>query len=85
LTLVKDVDGLYTADPKLDPTARFIPEITVAELRRMKLSTLPFESVLVDLLEHARLLTSFQIVNGNQPEKIAAALAGEHVGTVVRK
>jgi molybdenum storage protein len=85
LTLVKDVDGLYTADPKLDSSARFIPEITVGELRQMKLPTLPFETVLVDLLEHARLLRSFQIVNGNQPDKIAAALAGDHVGTVVRR
>jgi len=28
---VKDEDGLYTADPKKDPSARFIPRITVAE------------------------------------------------------
>src|SRR5689334_828310 len=34
---VKDVDGLYTADPKKDPGARFIPRITVSELRAMDL------------------------------------------------
>jgi glutamate 5-kinase len=27
LVLLSDVDGLYTADPRLDPGARFIPEI----------------------------------------------------------
>jgi molybdenum storage protein len=84
LTLVKDVDGLYDADPKLVPEARFIPEIDVAELRRLALPTLPFESVLLDLLENARLLDHFQIVNGREPGRIRAALAGEHVGTIVR-
>src|ERR671911_516034 len=50
LTLVKDVDGLYTADPKLDPSASFIPEIGVSELRselrKRAIPTLPFEPVL---------------------------------------
>src|SRR5919197_203030 len=30
---VKDEDGLYTADPKKDPRAKFIPQITVEELQ----------------------------------------------------
>jgi molybdenum storage protein len=83
LTLVKDVDGLYDGDPKLRPASRFIPEIGVAELRRLGLATLPFEPVLLDLLENARLLDRFQIVNGLHPERIAAALAGERAGTIV--
>src|ERR687885_898221 len=33
LTLVKDVDGLYDADPRTDASARLIPEITSSELR----------------------------------------------------
>jgi molybdenum storage protein len=85
LTLVKDVDGLYDADPKREPSARFIPEIGVAELRRLNLATLPFERILLDLLENARIIDRFQIVNGHRPERIAAALAGEHVGTVVHR
>src|SRR6185295_9402082 len=43
LTLVKDVDGLYEADPKLEPDAAFIPEISVSELRLKGLRTIPFE------------------------------------------
>lgn len=85
LTLVKDVDGLYDADPKLDPSARLIPEITVAALRRRGLTTLPFEPVLLDLLANARLLDRFQLVNGHHPERIQAALEGEHVGTIVHR
>lgn len=83
LTLVKDVDGLYERDPKQHPGAGFIREIGVSELKRRHLETLPFERVLLDLLQEARLLRSFQIVNGRRPETIAAALEGEHVGTIV--
>ncbi len=85
LTLVKDVDGLYDADPKLHPDATFIPEINVTELRQRKLSTIPFEPVLLELLQSARLLDRFQIVNGHEPHRITAALAGEHVGTIVHR
>ncbi len=83
LTLVKDVDGLHERDPKVDPRAPLISEISVSDLRKRRLSTLPFDRVLVDLLEHARLVKQFQIVNGHRPERIAAALAGQRVGTIV--
>jgi molybdenum storage protein len=32
ILFVKDEDGLYTEDPKKNPDAQFIPDITVAEL-----------------------------------------------------
>ena len=83
LTLVKDVDGLYDRDPKHDANAVFIPDISVAELKKRQLQTLPFERVLLDLLEDARLLHSFQIINGLRPDRIGAALLGEHVGTII--
>jgi molybdenum storage protein len=85
ITLLKDVDGLYDRDPIEHPDAAFIPEITVAELRERNLPTLPFDRVLIDLLENARLVKRFQIVNGLKPDLLAPALRGEHVGTIVRK
>ncbi len=81
--LVKDVDGLYDADPKIHSGARFIPRIGVGELRSLGLATLPFDEVLLDLLSRARLVKSFQIVNGRHPDRLARALEGEHVGTIV--
>jgi len=83
LTLVKDVDGLYDRDPKTDSSASFIREIDSSELNKRELDSLPFERILLELLENSRLLRSFQIVNGRHPERIAAALNGEHVGTIV--
>jgi molybdenum storage protein len=83
VTLVKDVDGLYDRDPKQYPTADFIREISVTELRKRELETLPFERILLDLLDHARLIKRFQLINGRMPERIIQALEGEHVGTIV--
>src|SRR5215211_7585611 len=37
MIFVKDENGLFTADPKKDKGARFIPAITVAELKAMDL------------------------------------------------
>jgi len=84
-TLVKDVNGLYDADPKLNPDAKFIGEITVSELRARNLPTLPFDRVLIDLLANARQVKRFQIINGLKPALLERALKGEHVGTLVRK
>ncbi len=85
VTLVKDVDGLYDKDPKAHPDARFIPEVTVAELRALDLPTLPFDRVLIDLLAVARQVTQVQVINGLKPDLLAGALAGEQVGTIIRK
>lgn len=83
LTLVKDVDGLFDRDPQSQPDANLIREIDTDELKRRNLESLPFERILLDLLENARQLKSFQVVNGRHPDRIAAALDGEHVGTIV--
>ena len=40
---VKDEDGLYTADPKKDRNAKFIPQITVAELEALDLEDVVVE------------------------------------------
>lgn len=83
LILLKDVNGLYDADPRTNPDAQFIPEISVTELRRRNLRSLPFDPVILDLLEHARLLRQFRIVNALEPGNLRAAFAGEKVGTIV--
>src|SRR4051812_13993035 len=83
VTLVKDVDGLYTEDPKQNGHASFIDSIGARELKRRALKSLPFDEVLPDILTTARLVRQFQIVNGREPERVAAAVRGEHVGTIV--
>jgi molybdenum storage protein len=82
-TLIKDVDGLYDADPRKYSRATFIPEISVSDLKKRSLETLPFDPVLLDLLQKAKLVKRFQIINGARPELLEPALKGGHVGTVI--
>jgi molybdenum storage protein len=82
--LIKDVDGLYTADPKTNPGARLIPDITAPELLAMKLETLPVEPILLELLIRAKLVKSVRLINGLVPGNLTRALNGEKVGTIIR-
>ncbi|HEY6250416.1 MAG TPA: uridine kinase [Candidatus Angelobacter sp.] len=81
---LKDVDGLYTADPKTDSGAQFIPEITVEELTRRELPALPLEPSVLQLMIHARLARKIRLVNGLVRGNLTRALAGEAVGTLIR-
>jgi molybdenum storage protein len=83
LIYVEDVDGLYTADPKTHPDAEFIPRITVADLKAMRLETPPIDRILLDLMPKAKHEREIQIINGRKPGNILKALRGEHVGTII--
>jgi molybdenum storage protein len=82
--LIKDVDGIYTADPKHHPDATLIRDIRAAELMAMKLEALPVEPVVLDLLTRSKLVKSIQVINGLVRGNLTKALAGEHVGTIIR-
>ncbi len=80
---IKDEDGLYTDDPKKDPSAVHIPRISVAELAARNLPDLVVERVVVEYLPRARACKELQIVNGTKPGQVLAALRGEDVGTII--
>jgi molybdenum storage protein len=83
--LLKDVDGLYTADPKTDAAAEFIPQASVQEIIERNLPTLPIEPVVLDLLTKAKLARSIRIINGLTPGNLTRALQGEPVGTLIQR
>jgi molybdenum storage protein len=84
LTIIEDVDGLYTSDPNAQDgkQAEFISETTAAELVGHQ-GTLPFDRALIDVMATARHIEHVQIVNGLVPGRLTAALRGEHVGTII--
>lgn len=84
IILLKDVDGLYTADPKTNPDAEFIPDIDAVDLIARKLPTLPIEPVVLELLSRGKLARSIHIINGLVPGNLTRALNGEPVGTIIR-
>ncbi len=80
---VKDEDGLYTADPKKDRNAKFIPKITLDELKAMDLDDVVVERAVLDLMRHAENRRSIQVINGLVKGNLTRALNGEEIGTII--
>jgi molybdenum storage protein len=83
MIFVKDEEGLYTADPKKDPGAEFIPRISLAELKARDLQDLVVERAVLELMERARHCRAIRVVNGLVPGNLTRALDGEEVGTLI--
>lgn len=82
--LVKNVDGLFTEDPRVNPSAELIEEITVDELIKMDMEDLVLERKMLYLLRDMANVKEIRIVNGHKPGNIAKAVRGEKVGSVIR-
>jgi molybdenum storage protein len=82
--LVKDVVGLCVEDPRLNPDAELIPEISAQEVLQMKLEDLVLERTAVELLPFAVNVKTIRIVNGLVRGNITKALEGHNVGTIIR-
>jgi molybdenum storage protein len=80
---VKDEKGLYTADPKKDKNAKFIPEISVSELKKLDLNDVVVERPVLDMMENAEHCRKIQVINGLEKGNLTRALNGEHVGTII--
>lgn len=89
LVLLTDIDGLYTADPRHDPDARLVPQVSDFEaLGEIEVghTTSPLGSggmrskvVAADMTTAAGIRTV--ICNGVRHDALAAVLAGEMEGT----
>jgi molybdenum storage protein len=79
--LVKDERGLFTADPKKDPEAGFIPEIEVQRLLDLDLEDLAVERAMLRALARARSVREVLLVSGREPGELTRALHGENPGT----
>jgi uridylate kinase len=75
-----NVDGVYTADPKQDPTATFLPELTFQEAIVRGLRVMDANAF--GLCKENSL--PIVVMNVNQQGAIARVLRGERVGTLVR-
>jgi len=80
---VKDEDGLYTADPKKDKNAKFIPRITLKELKAMDLPDVVVEHTVLELMENAENRRSIRVINGLVKGNLTRALEGEEIGTLI--
>jgi molybdenum storage protein len=82
--LVKNVNGLYREDPRINPNAELIEDITVDELVGMDMEDMVMERKILYLLKDAVNVKEIRIVNGHIRGNIEKAINGEKVGTIIR-
>jgi len=75
-----NVDGVYTADPKKDPKATFIPQLTFQDALVKGYAVMDANAFGL-CKENSLPIVVFNI---NQPGATARILAGERVGTIVQ-
>ena len=73
LILLTDVNGIFTHDPKKDPSAQLIREVCTSDLIRQDEKTC-IDRFLPKILERSK--QACFIVNGKHPERIEKILAG---------
>lgn len=89
LILLSDIDGLYTADPHLDPNAELIQWASAVDDQILSLAGVSNSNLgtggMITKLEAARICLScgcdMVITNGNKPANIYDVIAGKPVGT----
>jgi uridylate kinase len=74
------VDGVYSADPKQDPTATFYEEISYRDVMLEELKVMDQTAVTLCKENSLPLI----VLNIHRPGVIAAAVQGERIGTLVR-
>jgi uridylate kinase len=75
-----NVDGVYSADPKLDPRAEFLPELSFQDALVRGLRVMDANAFGLCKENHLPIV----VMNVNQDGAIARVLQGERVGTLVQ-
>jgi len=87
LILATDVDGIYTSDPKKDPSARRLERVHVDELEKLIVqeyyagSYALLDSYTIRILKRSRIRTF--VICGRPPDNILRTLNGERIGTEI--
>lgn len=79
--LAKNVDAIYTADPKLDPNAVRIPRIDYSEFLAKGLKAIDATAAAYAMENNMPLL----LFGLDNPENIVTAICGGETGTIVEK
>lgn len=82
-TLLKNVDGLFTENPFVNPEADLIKKISAEELLDLNMDDMVLERKVVELLMNAKSIREVRIINGHTRGTLECALKGENPGTII--
>ncbi len=89
LIIATSVDGVYTADPETDPSARKLSSMTPRELVQMAMGTemvagsrSPIDPVAAKIIERSQIPTA--VVLGKEISNLKKGALGHHTGTEIR-
>ena len=80
IMLAKTIDGIYSADPKVDPTATKYDEITYLDILNKDLKVMDSTATSLCRDNHIPLI----VFGIEHPENIVKIIKGEKIGTIVK-
>lgn len=80
ILMAKNIDGVYTADPRVDPTATLIPDISYAEAAERDLKVM--DAAAFSLLKENN-VPNLRVFGLEPPTNILKVLDGDPMGTVL--
>ncbi|MBR2054684.1 MAG: UMP kinase, partial [Clostridia bacterium] len=80
ILLAKNIDGVYTADPKKDPSATLIREITYEKAQDLRLKVMDSAAFALCAENKVPVVRVFGLYD---PEDIVKVLSGDDMGTIL--
>jgi molybdenum storage protein len=80
---VRDVDGIFSEDPAVNPRASLIRKATAANLVHSGPKTSCIDREVVELLAASRTQITVSVVNGTKPGMLTQSLRGQTPGTLM--
>jgi uridylate kinase len=84
------VDGVYTADPRIDPTAKKLDQMTPEDLVHMvtKIEMTAganniFDPLGAQIVKRSKI--PLVVVSGADPSNLLKAVDGQHIGTLIKE
>ena len=81
ILMAKNVDGIYSADPNVDPNAVKFDELTYDEVLARHLKATDTTAMTLAMDNHMKLVC-FALAD---PENIIRVVCGEKIGTIVKE
>ena len=82
ILMAKNIDGVYTSDPHIDPSATLIPRITYAEAAERDLRVMDAAAFIM-LRENA--VPVVRVFGLEPPDNVLKVLAGDPMGTILTR